>query len=177
MHSVAKRFALIGAAGELARDYGVLPWPEGEAMRAATSCFEAWLAERGGAESGEAKQAIAFVREFIEAFGDSRFTRLYDDQTPAELVDTRSANKRAGFRRLVRTSMGEHWEYLFLPEAWKKEVCRGLNPKLVATSLAERGLLICEEPGRHQTKVRIPGHDRVRVYQVSGLILGGGDAE
>ena len=49
VRSVAGRFALIGAAGELARDYGVLPWPASEAMRAAGACFMAWLAERGGA--------------------------------------------------------------------------------------------------------------------------------
>jgi hypothetical protein len=30
VRSVAARFALIGAAGELARDYGILPWPKGE---------------------------------------------------------------------------------------------------------------------------------------------------
>lgn len=32
---VAKRFALTAAAGELARAFGVLPWQEGEATRAA----------------------------------------------------------------------------------------------------------------------------------------------
>ena len=53
VRSVAGRFALIATAGELARDYGVLPWPEGEALRAAGACLSAWLEQRGG--SGPAR--------------------------------------------------------------------------------------------------------------------------
>jgi hypothetical protein len=45
VRSVAARFALIGMAGELARDYGILPWPPGEAMRSAGACFVAWLTD------------------------------------------------------------------------------------------------------------------------------------
>ena len=76
VRSVAGRFALIAAAGELARDYGVLPWPEGEAMRAAGACFSAWLEQRGGAGPAEDAAALAQVRGFLEAHGESRFTPL-----------------------------------------------------------------------------------------------------
>jgi putative DNA primase/helicase len=44
---VAKRFALVGAAGELATDMGLTGWKEGEATRAAAKCFVAWLNARG----------------------------------------------------------------------------------------------------------------------------------
>ena len=70
VRSIASRFALIGAAGELARDYGIVPWPAGEATRAAGVCFEAWLAERGDAGCGEDAAALAQVRQFIEAHGE-----------------------------------------------------------------------------------------------------------
>src|SRR5689334_12463432 len=46
--SVGARFALLHAAAELARSWGVLPWPEREAMRAIGACFSTWLDERGG---------------------------------------------------------------------------------------------------------------------------------
>jgi hypothetical protein len=46
---VARRFGLVAAAGELATGLGVLPWPEGEAERAAARCFGDWLRARGGA--------------------------------------------------------------------------------------------------------------------------------
>src|SRR5689334_18189728 len=50
---VARRFGLVAAAGELATALGVLPWPEGEAERAAARCFADWLAARGGVGPAE----------------------------------------------------------------------------------------------------------------------------
>jgi putative DNA primase/helicase len=44
---VGARFALVGAAGELATAAGLTGWPVGEAERAARECFNAWLAARG----------------------------------------------------------------------------------------------------------------------------------
>ena len=58
VRSVAGRFALVAAAGELARDYGILPWAEGEALRAVGRCFDDWLAARGGTGASEEQQAI-----------------------------------------------------------------------------------------------------------------------
>ncbi len=102
---VAARFALIGAVGELARNYGVLPWPEREAMRAAGACFEAWLEARGGAGAGEDTQAIAQVRAFIEVHGSSRFEFLGGSGIESVTADTRTVN-RAGFRRRVGLGRG-----------------------------------------------------------------------
>lgn len=42
-----QRFGLIAAAGEKAISFGVLPWPEGTASRAAQFGLSAWLKERG----------------------------------------------------------------------------------------------------------------------------------
>ncbi len=181
VRSVASRFALIGAAGELARDYGVLPWSEGEAMRAAGACFAAWIMERGGAGAEEDAQAVACVRAFIEVHGESRFTEVSDvpagSDAPASVSEPRGTVRRAGFRRRTTTVDGLQWEYLILPEVWKNEVCKGLDPKHVASALKKRMLLRVEGPGRHQTKVRMAEHGRLRVYQVSGDILEGNDAE
>jgi putative DNA primase/helicase len=73
VRSVAARFGLIAAAGELAQSYGVLPWPSGEARRAASSCFTSWLTEGGGVGAVEDLQAIEVTRAFIAAHGASRF--------------------------------------------------------------------------------------------------------
>ena len=174
IRSVAGRFALIGAAGELARDYGVLPWPEGEALRAAGACFTAWLVERGGTSSGEDATALAQVRAFLEAHGESRFTLLtaplFGDEPAAPEV-ARTIN-RAGFRRLTGSGHTERWEYLILPETWKTEVCKGLDAKRTAEMLARRGFLIGGTQ-RHRTVVqRIPAEGSRRFYLMSGAILG-----
>jgi putative DNA primase/helicase len=150
----------------------VLPWPEGEALRAAGACFAAWLDERGGAGPAEEQAALAQVRAFIEMHGEARFTALVPPSSGNELevpIDARTVN-RAGFRR--RTS--EDVEYLVLPEAWKSEVCRGLDPKWVADLLAERGFLLGVTPRSRSISERIPGFRRVRVYWLSGAILNDG---
>jgi uncharacterized protein (DUF927 family) len=59
---VARRFAFIGAAGELARMLGIVPWQKGEASRAAVKCFRAWMISRGGPKDSEALAAIHQVK-------------------------------------------------------------------------------------------------------------------
>ncbi len=47
---------------------------EGEATRAAESCFANWLSHRvGGAGAGDEEAAVRQVRNFIEVNGASRF--------------------------------------------------------------------------------------------------------
>jgi putative DNA primase/helicase len=174
IRSVAGRFALIGAAGELARDYGVLLWPEGEALRAAAACFAAWLAERGGTGSGEDTAALAQVRAFLEAHGESRFTLLTPPTSGAEPAppDVARTINRAGFRRRTGSGDAERWEYLILPETWKTEVCKGLDAKRTAEMLALRGFLIGGMQRHRAVLQRIPAEGPRRVYIVSGAILG-----
>jgi uncharacterized protein (DUF927 family) len=172
VRSVAARFALIGAAGELGTVYGVVPWPEGDALRAAGACFARWLAARGGVGPAENMRAVEAVRAFVAAHGASRFERINDDppQVQSETVpyDQRVAN-RAGFRRRVDDAA---WEYLVLPSVWKDEVCRGLDAKHAARVLAERKLLLLAPDGRLSALVRVPGHGPIRLYRVRGAILG-----
>ena len=54
----ARRFALVAAAGELATHAGVTPWEKGEACRATTACFNAWLEARGGSGASEIRDGI-----------------------------------------------------------------------------------------------------------------------
>ena len=165
VRSVCARFALFAAAGELARSFGVVPWPEGEASDAAAACFRAWLAERGGSGPAEDAEVVHQVRAFIEAHGNARFEEIGG---PIE-SEIRTLN-RVGFRR--REASGCH--YLILPEAWRSEVCRGVDPKRAADVLALRGMLI-PDTDRPDRKESIPRHGRKRVYVVTDAILAGGD--
>jgi uncharacterized protein (DUF927 family) len=178
--SVAKRFAFYAAAGELAREYGVLPWPEGEAMRAAGACLAVWLEERGGAGPAEIDAAMAQVRAFFETNGESRFTKVTSataKEASAALDEPRTIS-RAGFRRRVPDESGG-WEYLVLPQAWKAEICKGLDAKKTADLLIERELMIkpSDYPRHRADLITITGEGKRRVYRVSGKILEGGDGE
>ena len=176
--SVASRFALVAAAGELAREYGVLPWQSGEAMRAAGACFMAWLAQRGGTGSGEDATAVAQVRQFLEAHGESRFTLLVPSERGADpaLPDAARTINRAGYRQRVGSD-GERWQYLVLPETWKAEVCKGLDAKRTADLLIARGWLLGTTSRDRSAPVTIPGEGKRRVYRVSGAILADDTAE
>jgi uncharacterized protein (DUF927 family) len=159
VRSVAGRFGVVAAAGELATAWNILPWETGEATQAAAICFQAWLAERGGIGAGEVQAAIRQVRAFFEQHGTSRFPEVGDE--------LRTIN-RCGWRR----RNGAGWEFLVLPEAWKSEVCRGIDGEMAAKALADRSLL--KRDGKNLTcKVTIPEHGRPRVYVVSGALLEG----
>ncbi|WGD29876.1 DUF927 domain-containing protein [Ancylobacter sp. WKF20] len=167
---VAARFGLVAAAGEIAREAGTLPWPEGEAMRAAAQCFHNWLAQRGGIEPAEERNAIAQVRHFIEQHGASRFEPIGDVRDHAE---TRVIN-RVGFR-VGDASNG--YEYIVLPEAWKTDICAGMDASFVTKVLAKRGFLKVGSDGKAQTKYRLPGFKQsVRCYVLSSTIIEGAES-
>jgi uncharacterized protein (DUF927 family) len=152
---VAARFGLITAAGEVATAFGILPWPSGEATRSAARCFRDWLGERGGIEPAEVREGIAAVRRYIELHGASRFepiSSLAPTTGYSEPIDQRIQN-RVGFKR---SGANGRLEYLFLPEAWKSEVCRGLDVTQVTKALADRGMLI-RGKDRLQSQHRLPG--------------------
>jgi putative DNA primase/helicase len=172
--SVARRFSLIAVAGEMAREYGVLPWEENEAFNAAAVGFKAWLKERGGIGAAEDRQAVLTVRRFLEAHEESRFKLLLSIKPSQQSSDEevragREIVNRVGFRR--ETSDG--WEFLILPEAWKHDVCKGLDPARAAAALHAAGFLD-KGDGKHWPKRhRVPDIGLGRFYTVHSSILAG----
>lgn len=163
---VGNRFALIAAAGELCIELGILPWPEGEAFAACQKCFMAWIDLRGGIENHESSQAIAKVRRFIELNGESRFTAWNED------IDNNGMGKtiqRAGFRRA--TSDGRT-EYFVFPEAYKSDICAGMDARFVTKTLIENELLNVDNRGKPQIDIRLPGMGKMRVYHLTADIMG-----
>ncbi len=161
---VARRFALVAVAGELASHYGLTGWQRGEGERATKACFGAWLESFGGIGNREERTVLAQVRAFFEAHGASRFEDV------AATVDQRIIN-RAGF---YRTGPSGVREFLVLPEAFKAEVCKGLDAKAAETLLVAKGWI---EPGgdrRPTQKPRLPGiGTTARVYVFTGKVWEG----
>ena len=158
----AQRLWIIAVAGELATEFGLTGWREGEARNAARWALRRWIEARGGTEPDEARQAIEAVRHFIEAHGEARF----DVDDP----DARPVPNRAGWRK----GAGEERRWLILPEVWKQDVCAGLDPKFVARVLADRGALAKSSDGNMRVE-RIAGTPK-RVYVVTPRIFDGGEA-
>jgi len=123
---VARRFAVVGVAGELGTRFGLTGWPQGEAEAAARQCFEAWRAAFGGDSNREARRLVEQVRAFVERHGASRFQ---GDTWPDGQVRER-AGVRLGATRLA-----------VFPEVFKREVCAGFEWRWSRDLLLERGVL------------------------------------
>ncbi len=173
---VGARFALVGAAGEMATAAGLTGWPAGESERAALACFNAWLAARGGKGNGEVVAMLRQVRRFLETHGDGRFAMWHrgaDDHAPKTL-------QRAGVRRMlgedgqpVKTNAqhgaefgdrmpaaigeGVSFEYFVLAETFRAEICNGFDYQAVCRVLLDHGCLIPEKGRPFDCKVRLPG--------------------
>jgi putative DNA primase/helicase len=157
---VARRLGVISTAGELAIEFGVLPWRRSHAESAAAWGFKRWVEETGGAEGViEDRQALEHVRELIEKYGDSRFDDVnVSENTPKgepipgddpdacewpedapfyEKGDERPVFTRYGLRR----GEGDTRQWLVFPEMWKTEFCKGYDPIHIAGLLAAQGKL------------------------------------
>ena len=147
---VAKRFALVLCAGEVARNAGLIPH-DMETMPAVKSCLDDWLTARGGSGASEDAAIIEQARRFMIEHGQSRFQDL--DNEKAVCLN------RVGFRR---GSDGETTYYV-LPETFK-EICRGYSPSRSARVLRDAGVLIPEGDRLKSRPPSLPGMGRPRCY-------------
>ncbi|MCC6441253.1 MAG: hypothetical protein IT476_11595 [Rhodanobacteraceae bacterium] len=159
---VADRFALIAAAGELATVLQLTGWNTGEAERAATACFRAWQDARGTAGNAEPAAMLAQVRAFLEAHGESRFTRWDAPEDGQRTIN------RAGYRRTGTDGP----TYYVESSAFRDEVCRGFDPRAVAKTLVDAGALDTGGDGRDTRKMLLPDARRARVYVILPTLWG-----
>lgn len=154
---VAARFALIAAGGEMASRLAITGWQAGDAIDAASKCFQSWIALRGGTKSQEESQALSTVRYYIEKHGDDRFS-LWNGKVVDKVIN------RAGYWRRNRGKK----EYLITSEVFKKDICAGLDPIRTAKILRDNGCLVTNESDRLTIKL-----GRKRFYCVTDDLLAG----
>lgn len=171
-HRAAARFGLAAAAGELATAMGITGWPDGTATTAARVCLNAWLNERGGAGNLEGDAILARLRQVIERFGESRFTRW---ESAAAKIDEHGPRTidRLGFRKTLEHGLGDALHttntYYVLPEAWRSEIFKGMNISAVNKELLRRGMLEPGSDGKASSLVRLPGLGPQRCYIVKTI--------
>lgn len=187
---VGARFALVGAAGELATAAGLTGWLVGESENAAAACFNAWLAARGGCGNGEIVAMLRAVRRFLETHGEGRFAMWHrgsDDHAPKTL-------QRAGVRRMLNdqgepiktnsqhgsefgdrmpAALGEEvsFEYFILAETFRAEVCQGFDYQAVCRVLVDRGCLKPDKGRPFDCKPRLPGVGFTWCYRITPEIF------
>ena len=163
-HRVAKRFAIVAAAGEMATQAGITGWQVGQATTAVMTCLDNWLDNYGRDGEHEQRQIIEHIKAFIEQHGSSRFqpcyrnTRLdFEERTP----------NRVGYRNM------ETGDYYFSKETFDK-VCAPFSKKKVLQVLEEADLLLLNQGDRKIYKAPdtlFSGKQRPSVYAVTANIL------
>ena len=163
-HRVAKRFAIVSAAGELATQAGITGWQAGQATAAVMTCLDNWLDNYGRDGEHEQRQIIDHIKAFIEQHGSSRFqpcyknTRLnFEERTP----------NRIGYRNM------DTGDYYFSKETFDS-VCAPFSKKKVLQVLEEADLLLLNQGDRKIYKTPdtlFSGKHRPSVYAVTANIL------
>lgn len=172
----AERFAVVAAAGELAAELGVLPWPKGEALAGAARVFERWAVSFGRTQQREDRDALIKVRDYLQRTQHAAFrVRKGGSATEDEMYDqAKGVRPREGEARSLvaagwRDDEGDESAFHIFPSAWA-DLFAGSDPIAAARALDRAGYLICN-PGRLQNRVSIGGR-KESFYSVSARILG-----
>jgi len=152
----ARAFALVALAGELATEYGVTGWTEEAALEAALKCFEQWRNHRG-AGSTEDRVILESIKNFIDRFGDSRFTSTSDSSGAVH-----TATGRAGYY----VGCGNDRKYLFNEHGLKEAAGVGFDKKRIIEALTKANLLTRGGKGEPKTQHKVNGTN-TRFYSVT----------
>ena len=153
---VARRCALLAAAGELATRYGLTGWEPRAATAAVGKCLAAWMNAFGYGDREERK-LLEQVRAFFELHGSDRFESL----TPSDKEPI--IHNRCGFYDR------DTKEYLVLPLSFRNEVCAGFNFQFATHALKEKKWLSAGADKTSRTR-ELPGMGMTRVYVIdSGM--------
>lgn len=155
---VAGNFAIIALAGELAIDFGLLPWERGTAVDAAVAMFKLWSGnrDRGNAEGA---QVLRSIRAFLARHGGSRFESADVEGRPI-------VRDRAGWWRDVDGRR----VYMFTSDALK-EACPGMDVARITRALFVAGCIHSRDKERMSKCSRVRGVVR-RLYWIQELDSG-----
>jgi putative DNA primase/helicase len=159
----AARLALIALAGELATEYGITGWQEGEAIEAAQDALGCWQDLRGSGPT-ERGQVLAQMVSFIDRHGDARFSDADNDND-----NGRPVQNRAGWWR--DSSSGR--QYLFNKDGMR-EALKGFDFGRALDILRAAEVLTDGSSGKQSKAHRIGGRT-VRLYTIDAGQLGAGD--
>lgn len=158
-----KRFCLVAAAGEIATMCGITGWKIGEADQAVEKCFNDWINSRGHHGMQEEAVAIAQVQSFFEKNGDCLFSSWEDNP-----IATKTIN-RAGTKKQTEDGI----EFFVFTNAFRNEICKGLDHTYVAKVCINKGLLMPDSEEKSTRSERMWKQDRktTRCYRFTSKVL------
>lgn len=152
----AHAFALVAMAGELAAEWGIVPWSEGTAIDAAAWAYGAWRDGRPKGQ-GETTQILRAVSDFLARHGDSRFSSLMNDGDDRHPI----IRDRCGWWR----DTDQTRVFLFTPGGLR-EASAGFDFRRALKALDSAGWIIDRDPSRNSKKVKVQGRS-LSLYAVA----------
>jgi putative DNA primase/helicase len=167
---VARGFALVALAGELAIAAEIVPWENGDATAAVVKIFDTWRAAQPQSARGkEHTQIVQCIVDFIDRHGNSRFARI-DAGTASDLHVIRDqagywedkyedpASKKIHIRR----------DYLFTAAGLKEAGGNfGTQRVLAAIKVAEAFSDIDDKNNKKSVSRRLPEGGTKRLYHIN----------
>ncbi len=187
---VARNFALVAAAGELATAVGITGWQVGAAAKDAGIMFNHYLTDRGETEVTETQQILDAVRNTLM----TEFARFQS----VRREDTRLVPRRLGFFESAHTDFAEQWggdedehgcateipdadiKFYIKDPKQLEELAQGFDAQTIAKTLADAGFLELPSKGKGFQKVVSSNSNRqfagitsrsTRFYVITGNIL------
>ena len=148
----ASTLAVIALAGELAIEYGLLPWPSTTALHACLDVFKRWRIDTTGGVT-EDDRILEYIRTFIDRNSDTRFSSLNNP-----LLDN-TVRDRAGWHK----DLGKVRTYMFFGHALEEAAKKYERPRIVKT-IKKSGWLCDHDTGRNTKKTRVPGGNKDLYY-------------
>ena len=159
---VALRFAIVAFAGELATQWGILPWNEGTASEGIRKCYQCWLNERGSNGNMEDQKALDAIQGFIETYGNSRFQTIgVDISDSSTWMSPERCDNRAGYKRKKDNKI----QYLFTKAGFKTAL-NELNFENGCKALEKAGWLKRGDGNNRMQQCNLPDLGRKRCYVI-----------
>lgn len=146
----ASTFSVMALAGELAIEYGLLPWKEESALTAIMVAFNRWR-ESQDEDRTEDERILQSVRNFIVKHGDSRFSETNDDK---------SVINRAGWFK----NIDQGTVFMFNPSALD-EAGGGFSRNRIVETLNRAGWIVDKDGDRFTTKTSIKNR-KIGLYHI-----------
>ena len=171
---VARRFALVAVAGEMATEYGILPWAVGEASEFASRCFKSFADEFETSDEKKerlCRQVFDFVLSYPENF---------DSIVPPKKTIYQAKNANPLFGTVIYSASphenvrSEPVIISFTNEGFKR--AGGLNSE-TKRALVELGYLLTsksgkdKKTGRQKLVYKYQPNGNSRVIQLGGISL------
>ena len=161
---VAKSFALIAVAGELATQAGITAWKSGVALNAIQTVFNNWIKNLKEKGNYEEKEILEKIKLFFLQHGSSKFEELIPKDSKSTMYDNfqqRTSNCVGCWMQNGLTKT-----FYVHPESFRESICKEIklfNHEYVSKILKKNGWIDCEKE-RFTKSIRLPNiNNNVRV--------------